>query len=274
MTTLQLQCIKKSFVTATGAALKVLEDFTLTVPDGQFVCVLGPSGSGKSTILNILAGLYPPDAGEVFLGGVSCVHGIKSGYVFQRPRLLNWRTVRENIYFALRGSGVSTADWRDRADSYLRLVGLDGFEDEFPLRLSGGMQQRVAIARAWAIEPKILLMDEPFSSLDEFTAGELRQELLRIWGHKRQTILFVTHNAREAAILADRIVVTSRRPARILADIAVDIARPREPTDFDVVAVERQVVSTILSHMQEHGLAQAPVGDVIGAQIIAETREN
>lgn len=243
MATIELNQITKTFPVQTGnGRLKVLDDFTLTVHDGEFLCLLGPSGCGKSTSLDILAGLTAPDSGNVTVGGSSDWSGLSCGYVFQRPQLLNWRTVRQNLEFALAGKRVPRSQWKQRTDRYLNLVGLGEFADAYPLSLSGGMQQRVALARGLVIEPDVLLMDEPFSSLDELTARRLRVELLDIAAAQKTTVLFVTHNALEAAFLADRISVVSPRPAQVVEEFHVPIGRPRKPEDVALVEVQLRVL--------------------------------
>jgi ABC-type nitrate/sulfonate/bicarbonate transport system ATPase subunit len=243
-----LQGISKEFRRQAGARLAVLRDVTLTVDAGEFCCVVGASGCGKSTILNIVAGLIPPDAGQVLIDDVRLdSKRVRIGYVFQKPRLLNWKSARENVLFALKAGGVSGAAARTRAEHYLELVGLANFMDEFPLSLSGGMQQRVAIARALAIEPDMLLMDEPFSHLDELTARTLRAELLRIWQQSRKPVMFVTHNALEAVYLADQVLILSGRPATIMKSVRVSLPRDREMEDPRLVALQREILDALAS---------------------------
>lgn len=246
MATIKLDHLRKAYPTKSGSgALRVLDDFSLTVADREFVCLLGPSGCGKSTTLDVLAGLTKPDAGTVTVGGSAGWSGLTCGYVFQRPRLLNWRTVRQNLEFALAGKGAPRKRWLGKTDEYLRLVGLADFADAYPLSLSGGMQQRVSLARALVIEPDVLLMDEPFSSLDELTARRLRVELLDIVSTQKTTVLFVTHNALEAAFLADRICVVSQRPAKVVEEFDVPVGRPRTPEDPALVAIQAQVLTML-----------------------------
>jgi ABC-type nitrate/sulfonate/bicarbonate transport system ATPase subunit len=190
---------------------------------GEFLCLLGPSGCGKSTVLNVLAGLDRDFQGRVALGP-----GTSVGFVFQDPRLLPWLTVRENVLFALGTSRVARAERRSRADHWLDRVGLARFASAHPHELSGGMQQRAAVARAFAVEPDLLLMDEPFTGLDELTARSMRQEVLGLWEETRKTVVFVTHNCFEACYLADRILVLSARPGRVRGEIPVALERPRE----------------------------------------------
>lgn len=229
MASIDISALSKSFPRTGDTPLAVLDNINIAVGDGQFACLLGPSGCGKSTTLDVLAGLTPGDTGTIRINGAPDDGSFTFGYVFQRPRLLNWRGVRGNLEFALRSRAVPREQWNSRIERYLALVGLGDFAEVFPLALSGGMQQRVALARAMVIEPDVLLMDEPFSSLDELTARRLRVELLDIVAEQEMTVLFVTHNALEAAFLADRIYVVSKRPATVLTDIEVGLARPREP---------------------------------------------
>jgi len=165
---------------------------------------------------------------------------------FQQPRLLNWKTVRENVIFALAACKLSHREGQARIGHYLRLVGLEDFADEYPLQLSGGMRQRVALARALVIEPDVLLMDEPFSGLDELTARTMRVELLGIWQRERRTILFVTHNPLEAAYLADRIYLLSSRPASVIREVTVNLPRPRDIDDPALIPIQESIVKTLL----------------------------
>jgi ABC-type nitrate/sulfonate/bicarbonate transport system ATPase subunit len=243
---LALRGVAKRFARADGRTLEVLAGLDVTVETRGFVCLVGPSGAGKSTILNLVAGLLTPDAGEILLDGKHFEptrHRI--GYVFQKPRLLNWRTVRSNVEFALEAAGVAPSERAGRARDALALVGLDQFVEEYPLALSGGMQQRVAIARALAIEPEVLLMDEPFSHLDELTARAQRRELLRFRDKIAASVVFVTHNALEAAYLGDRVCVLSARPSRIVAEFPIDAPRTRAPEDPALLALERDVLRAL-----------------------------
>ena len=217
----------------------VLQDISLTVDEGKFVSLVGPSGCGKSTLLNVIAGIESYDAGAVAVHPRSGRAGAEPrvAYVFQSPRLLNWLTVEGNIQFVLQAQGVPRSRWRELVTKNLAMVGLAGQERNYPLNLSGGMQQRVAIARALAIEPDILLMDEPFSHLDAITARKLRFDLMEILARAKPTILFVTHDLSEAVFLSDNICMMSTKPARIFKRVAIDVPRPRkldEPALFDL----------------------------------------
>ncbi len=249
MARIEIRGLGKSFRRRSGEALAVLRDLDIHAEDGELICLLGPSGCGKSTTLHVLAGLVEPDSGSIAVDGGRWRDSVY-GYMFQRPRLLNWRTARENVYFALEGRGVPRRMRRERADRYLGLVGLAAFADEYPLQLSGGMQQRVALARALAIEPDVLLMDEPFSGLDELTARTMRAELLRIWERERRTVFFVTHNALEAAYLADRVYVLSPRPGTVVDEVRVALPRPRDLDDPAVHELSRAILRRVLVPVQ------------------------
>jgi len=206
-----------------------LEEISLSVADGEFLSVIGPSGCGKSTLLHIIDGLLPATSGRVLVDGETVsVPGPDRGMVFQEFGLLPWRTVRANVELGPELRGVAAAERRRIAQEFLGLVGLHGFEDRHPHELSGGMRQRVSIARALALDPKILLMDEPFANLDAQTKLLMEEELLAIWERTRKTIVFVTHDLAEAIALADRVVVFTARPGRVKAVVAVDLPRPRD----------------------------------------------
>lgn len=246
MASVKISGLKKSFGSRDGTRIRVLENLSIHAAHSEFICLLGPSGCGKSTVLNVLAQLMEPDGGDIFVDDRSDYRHHVFGYVFQQPRLLNWMTVRQNVEFPLYDRGVSGADARRRAEHYLGLVGLSDFIGEFPLRLSGGMQQRVGIARALAIEPDVLLMDEPFSSLDELTARTMRIELLKIWNETKKTIFFVTHNPMESTFLADRIYLLSHRPCRVVQEIAVAAERPRDAEDPSLTSLTRQIIGRLV----------------------------
>jgi NitT/TauT family transport system ATP-binding protein len=212
-----------------GASLPALEGIDLEVPDGQFVSLVGPSGCGKSTLLSLVAGLRPPTRGAVLCDGVRITAPIprKVGMIFQEANLLPWLSAVDNVAFPLKLRRVPKSERLRAAARMLELTGLAGFEERLPHQLSGGMKQRVAIARGLVQNPAVLLMDEPFASLDEQTRMVLGDELLRIWSETRKTVLFVTHSLNEAVYLADRVIVLSARPGRIVDDVAVDLPRPR-----------------------------------------------
>ena len=230
----------------------VLDCISLTVGAGEFVAIVGPSGCGKSTLLNIIAGIESSEQGSVTVAaraGNSCSEP-RIGYVFQSPRLLNWLTVEDNIHFVLEAQGIPRPRWSQLVTRHLEMVGLAGQQRNYPLRLSGGMQQRVAIARALAIEPDILLMDEPFSHLDAITARKMRFDLADILAKAKPTILFVTHDLLEAVFLSDRIYMMSTKPARIFREVRIDIARPRAPEDPKVLDLERTLVREFFDRLE------------------------
>ncbi|MBI3456501.1 MAG: ABC transporter ATP-binding protein [Candidatus Rokubacteria bacterium] len=211
-----------------GAHVTAVEDVSLEVREGEFVSLVGPSGCGKTTLLNIIAGFIPPSRGEILLDGRRVKGpGPDRGVVFQSFALFPWKTVLENVTFGLKMRGISREERARIGREYVALVGLAGAEDRYPADLSGGMQQRVGVARALANHPDVLLMDEPFASVDAQTRMTLQEELTRIWQERRPTILFVTHDVEEAVFLANRVVVLSRAPARVVADLPVAVPRPR-----------------------------------------------
>lgn len=209
--------------------LKVLNDVSLSFKAGTFTCIVGPSGCGKSTLLRVIDGLIAPDSGEVVIGGEKIREpSLDRGFVFQQFNLLPWRTVIANVEFGLENLGVKKDERRRRAKEVLSLVDLEGFESYFPGQLSGGMQQRVGLARALAVDPSILLMDEPFGSVDDQTRMLLQDELLAIWEKDHKTVVFVTHDIEEALYLGDQIVVMRARPSRVTRVIDVPFPRPRK----------------------------------------------
>jgi NitT/TauT family transport system ATP-binding protein len=219
--------VSKTYTDRLGHPVEALRDVSLAVGAEEFVALLGPSGCGKSTLLSIVAGLLRPSAGHVFLEGELAPGQSATAMVFQEFALFPWRTVQTNVEFGLEELGVRARERAARARDYIALTGLGGFEARYPHQLSGGMRQRVGIARALAVDPAVLLMDEPFSALDAQTRQLMQEELLLIWERTRKTILYVTHNIQEAVYLADRVVVLSRRPGRVLATVPVELGRPR-----------------------------------------------
>ncbi|MCK9913498.1 ABC transporter ATP-binding protein [Microbacteriaceae bacterium K1510] len=255
MPQIDLRRIRKEFGGKRGTRRwTALNGVDLSVEVGEIVGILGPSGCGKSTLLNIVAGLENDYDGEFTIQGKAFGQQIASGfrvaYVFQEARLLPWKTVRGNIEFALKAAQFPASEWRDRVDRVLELVELTRFAGFYPQQLSGGMQQRASIARAFAIEPDILLMDEPFSALDEMTAQHLRQSLLKIWSAFRTTILFVSHNAMEASFLADRVMVMSHGPgATIREEVSMaGVTRPRSYDDNSLIEKSKAVVNALRRH--------------------------
>jgi NitT/TauT family transport system ATP-binding protein len=220
--------LKSRSLTKRFGDLEVLRDVSVTINDGEFVALVGPSGCGKTTFLRIVSGLESAEGGTISVDDVVVTGpGRDRGFVFQSDSLLPWRTVLDNTIVGLELAGRIGAADLERTRKLLSLVGLAGFESYFPRQLSGGMRQRVNLARALAIDPKILLMDEPFSALDAQTREIMQSELQRIWEEGRKTVLFVTHQIDEAVFLADRVLVFARRPGRILEDVRVELPRPR-----------------------------------------------
>lgn len=201
---------------------------TLEVYPNEFLCVIGPSGCGKTTLLRVVAGLIEADEGEVWIDGRRVTKPRRDvAMVFQHFGLFPWKTVWDNVAYGLRMQGRPRSEIEERVPRYIELMGLQGFERKYPYQLSGGMQQRVGIARALAVDPEVLLMDEPFGALDAHTRELMQEELLRVWRVHRKTVIFVTHSIDEAVLLGDRIVVMSRRPGRVREILPVDIPRPR-----------------------------------------------
>jgi NitT/TauT family transport system ATP-binding protein len=232
MTQLALRNIVKVYGTG-EEAVTALDGVSLDVDDSEFVSILGPSGCGKSTLLRIIDGLLEPTSGTVQIDGAEVTgSGQDRGMVFQSFNLFPWRTVRDNIEFGLEVAGVDKDERRKTAQEYIDLVGLTDFGDSYPKELSGGMQQRVGLARALAIDPEILLMDEPFGALDAQTRELMQTELLKIWSKNQKTSVFITHDIEEAIFLSDRVVVLTDRPGRIHEIINVPFDRPRYGRDL------------------------------------------
>lgn len=226
--------------------VRAVADFDLDIAEGEFVCIVGPSGCGKTTLLRLIAGLEEPTRGEVLLRGKPLEGpGAERGYVFQSFALFPWRTVRRNIEFGLEIKGMSREERRRISDRYIELVGLQGFDDAHPRELSGGMQQRVGLARALANEPEVLLMDEPFGSLDAQTRNLMQTELLKIWNQTHKTIVFVTHSVDESIYLADRVVVLTARPASEKAVFDVDLPRPRDRASEPFAHIRHEVLEDL-----------------------------
>jgi NitT/TauT family transport system ATP-binding protein len=238
-------------------------DVSFTVSEGDFVSVLGPSGCGKTTVLNIIAGFIEPTAGDVRLDGDPVEGpGPDRGVVFQSFALFPWKTVRANVEFGPKMRKVDKGQRRELADKYLAMVGLEGFEDHYPHELSGGMQQRVGVARVLANEPRLMLMDEPFASVDAQTRMTLQEEVTRIWGEGGSTILFITHDVEEAVFLSDRVIVLSSRPSEVKEEVSVDIDRPRAWGDLIQEPRFRElthyIVDLLKDEQSEHAEQRAP----------------
>ncbi|MGB2895642.1 MAG: ABC transporter ATP-binding protein [Anaerolineales bacterium] len=224
---LRSESISLTFSNGNGG-LHVLDSISLDVSPDEFVCIVGPSGCGKTSLLRILAGLLEPSSGQVVFSGERLARPQRRmGFVFQQANLMPWRTALGNICLPLELAGFAGEEKMDRAGSLIELMGLQGFEEMYPCDLSGGMAQRVAIGRALVHEPDVLLLDEPFGSLDALTRERMGDELLRIWKAQRGTLLMVTHSIPEAVLLADRVIVLSERPARVVLNLEIPIPRPR-----------------------------------------------
>lgn len=235
-----------SYRTQSGERLLALDRINLQVRAGEFVCIVGPSGCGKSTLLHLIAGLQPPASGEIMIDG-NPVQGPGTDriLIFQDHGLFPWLTVGQNVEFGMKMKGVPRAERQEKTRHYLRLVHLAKFENSYIHQLSGGMRQRVAIARALATEPDVLLMDEPFAALDAQTRDLLHDELERIWKDSGRTILFVTHNVREAVRLGDRVVLLTFRPGRVKSEFPIDLPRPRHLEDLEVARSAREILDEL-----------------------------
>ncbi len=237
-------------VTVKHADRTVVSGIDLALRPGEFVALLGPSGCGKSSLLHVLAGLAPVAGGTLRHRGDEATDGLRGrvrvGYVFQDHRLLPWRTVGQNIEIAMKAAGVPAAEWDERIERFLGMLRVAEHRGAWPMRLSGGQRQRVSIARALAVDPDVVLMDEPFSGLDEVTGRAMRQELTRLHEVTRVPTLFVTHSIREALFLADRVVILSHGPARVLKTLDVPLERPRRHEDPALAGLEAETVADVL----------------------------
>jgi ABC-type nitrate/sulfonate/bicarbonate transport system ATPase subunit len=228
--------------------LLVHDELRFRVRENEFLCICGPSGCGKTTLLDVLAGILKPSKGQVLIDGQPVDPKRDSiSFVFQEPSTLPWLNVRDNVATGLRIKKVDAAEARRRIDEIIEIVGLRDYESYFPHQISGGMKQRVAIARAFAIDADVILMDEPFVSLDQPTRERMQREVLHTWEHRRRTVVFVTHNLEEAVFLGDRVVVLSAKPARIIATIDVPLKRPRNPLSPDFTAIRARCADIMQS---------------------------
>ena len=241
-----LDGISLSYKTTSGERLLALDNINLEVKPGEFLCIVGPSGCGKSTLLHLIAGLNSQTAGKILVDGVP-VSGPGSDriLIFQELGLFPWLTVGGNVEFGMKIKNLSPAERREKVQYYLRLVHLSQFKDSYIHQLSGGMRQRVALARALATEPDVLLMDEPFAALDAQTRDLLHDELERLWAETGRTIIFVTHNVREAARLSDRVVLLTFRPGRVKQEFSVNLPRPRHMEQPDVARTAREILDCL-----------------------------
>ncbi|ACL62940.1 ABC transporter ATP-binding protein [Methylobacterium nodulans] len=247
MAEIAIRNIVKTFTDrARGREVMALDNVSLNIGDHDFVCLLGPSGCGKSTLLNMIAGFEGPSSGRVEVGGSLVTRpGADRGVVFQQPTLMPWLNVADNVAFHLKLRGVRRAERRERAQHFIDLVGLNGFEGHYPSELSGGMNQRVGIARVLLMNPRVILMDEPFAALDAQTKLDMQEELVAIWQRIRCTIVFVTHSVDEALVLGNKIAVMTRRPGRIRDYFDFDMPRPRDITSPEFNDAKRRVLGLI-----------------------------
>lgn len=233
-------------VTQRFGQTKIFENLSLSVEEGCFCCIVGPSGCGKSTLLRIIAGLYEPSIGEVLLDkeAPSLAKG-EIGFVFQEDALFPWYTVEENIKFGLQARKIEKSRWNQIIEHNLQKVGLAEYRKYYPKQLSGGMKQRVAIARVMAYNPKIMLMDEPFASLDALNRNKLQTELVDLWAREKKTIVFVTHNIDEAVFLGQKLIVMGSKPGRIKSVLNIELPRPRNRTGADFCQYRRNVLEIV-----------------------------
>jgi NitT/TauT family transport system ATP-binding protein len=244
---IECQSVRKTYRDAAeGTEVVALDGLTLNIEPREFLTLLGPSGCGKSTLLNILAGFEKPDTGKVLLNGIPIERpGPDRGVVFQDYALFPWLNIQQNVEYGLREQGIGKAERREIAQRFLAVVGLAGFERRFPHELSGGMRQRVALIRVLAIDPKILLMDEPFAAVDAQTRTILQEELQRLWMQTLKTVVFVTHSLDEAIYLADRVAVMTARPGVVKAIVPIELPRPRDSTSDTFNRYRREIAQLI-----------------------------
>jgi sulfonate transport system ATP-binding protein len=241
-----LKDISLSYKTTSGERFLALDKINLKVSPGEFLCIVGPSGCGKSTLLHLIAGLHHPTSGQVLMDDkIVDRPGTDRILIFQELGLFPWLKVGENVEFGMKMKGISKAERQERTEYYLRLVHLAQFKDSYTHQLSGGMRQRVALARALATEPDVLLMDEPFAALDAQTRDLLHDELERIWAETGRTIIFVTHNVREAVRLGDRVVLLTFRPGRVKTEFLIDLPRPRHLEDITVAKTAGEILGEL-----------------------------
>ncbi|MGJ4929029.1 ABC transporter ATP-binding protein [Bradyrhizobium sp. HKCCYLS2038] len=259
MATIDIRGVSKIFTDRKrNADVTALSNIDLSIARNEFVCLLGPSGCGKSTLLNMIAGFEQPSAGTVSVDGRTVTApGADRGVVFQHANLMPWLPVWENVAFHLLLGGGQKAERRAKAQVYIDMVGLTGFENHYPSELSGGMNQRVGIARALLMNPQVILMDEPFGALDEQTRMDMQTELVRIWQQHQGTIVFVTHGIDEALTLGTHVAVMSARPGRIVEIIPIDLPRPRDITSPQFNALKRHVLALLRGERAEQGRALA-----------------
>ena len=229
-----------------GGEIRVVRDFNFVCQENEFICLFGPGQCGKTTLINLIAGFEMPTEGTIMVNGKRVTEpGPERGVVFQNITLFPWLTTMGNVEYGMKTAKVPKKERRERAQKYINLVGLQGFEQSYPIQLSGGMKQRVGIARAYSIEPEVMLMDEPFGALDAQTRYLMQEELQRIWQAEKRTVIFVTNNIEEAIYLADRILVLSNCPATIKKEYKIDLPRPRKYTSPEFLALRKEITSIV-----------------------------
>jgi NitT/TauT family transport system ATP-binding protein len=240
-----LENVTKSFV-QDGEQEEILQNISFKVDKGEFLCIVGPSGCGKTSLLRMIAGLDFPTQGQIMESEIPITGPSRDrGYVFQQYSLFPWRNVVENVTFGLEVMGMEKEERYEKAREYLELVGLSSFENSYPRELSGGMKQRVAIARSLVTDPQVLLMDEPFSALDVQTRHKLQEEMVRIWGEEQKTVVFVTHNVDEAIFLADRVMVLSQHPGRVIKSFYIELERIRDRASPQFLELKKEITSLL-----------------------------
>ena len=253
MEKVKIKQVSKTFISNDNIPQRVLSDINLTIDDGEFICLLGPSGCGKTTLMNLIAGFEKPTTGSVTIDDQLVLRPHpKHITIFQDYGLFPWRSVLDNVLFGLEAKGIKKNEARSIAKEYLELVGLTTAANQFPRQLSGGMKQRVSIARALAVEPDILLMDEPFGALDAFTRYRLQDELLRIWQEKKPTIIFVTHDIDEAVYLGQKVVIMSPNPGQIKTILPITLPKPADRSSEAFSAYRREIFHTFAIVQEEN----------------------
>lgn len=244
---IRFESVSKKFASRSGEEIHALDNLSFSVQQSEFLSIIGPSGCGKSTVLALIAGLENPTQGKIFLDGeeVRGTNPEKVSFMFQEHTLFPWRTIEANVEFGLELKGTPKDERRKLSEKYIQLVGLAGFENKLPREISGGMKQRASLARSLALEPKVMLMDEPFGALDEQTRMLLGNELVRIWLETKKTVVFVTHSIQEAAYLSDRVLVFSNRPAKLVREIPIEVSRPRGMEDDRLSAPRKLMLADL-----------------------------
>lgn len=255
MPTIEVKNLYKTYTNSDGEQTNALENISLKIQDGEFVCIVGPSGCGKSTLLEIVAGLLDRSSGEILLDGLPVTGTSRDiGVVFQDASLFPWRTIKRNIAFGMEVSKVPKTEQEERLQKYIKLMNLSGFENKYPSQLSGGMRQRASIARALVMNPKVILMDEPFSAVDHLTRCTLQDELIRLRQDEKKTLLFITHDLNEAVYLADRVILLTPRPGKIQQEYKIALPHPRNRDDAYLTHTAAQIMTDITTGSRKDDL--------------------